>query len=378
MLIFLLISCDVVKFQEQELYSEYEKPKEREKIDPIIFDDNEGTMWNSLFDCGKFKVTNEVAYTGSSSIKISWDKSKGCEWIGFGNSFSNWAPTNMSKARYEQALSMFVRTQEKTSKSIPIIAALEDFSGGGSYHYIDAAQYLHGLEIDTTWKQIIVPLWHFPISEEEIDIYSIKQMQFQLEGAGSFYIDQIKLIDYTEDEYQKMREDVELMKPEGKLNQQIYTSESFDFDAWGVGEKICHKLEQKTNETTNQKIISWDFDARDCNWAKWGLNWNDWYQINLRRISDKTKLVFKYESSPGTFFKFSIEDFNGHSREVFSNKTNREANDEIVTVEIPLKELKLKESGFLMDQIKQLLFEGISAGNVTIHDIYITKTSTNE
>ena len=371
-LFFTLISCDVVKFQQQELYTAYKQPEQHERVEPIIFDESEGTMWNSLFDCGKFKVTNEVAYSGKSSIKLSWDKSLGCDWIGFGNSFSNWAPIDMSRARYEQALSMYVRTQEKTSRSIPIVAALEDFGGGGSYHYIDASKYLIGTEIDTTWKQIIVPLWHFPVNEEEVDIFSIKQMQFQLEGAGSFYLDQIKLIDYSEDDFKASRTKVELMKPKGEANQQIYKPSSFDFDAWGKGEKICHTLSQKKDEK-NKNFIAWEFDATDCDWAKWGINWNDWYQVNLRGLSDKSKLVFNYKTSPGTHFRFLIEDFNGHSREVFSNKTSRLPNNEMNTVEIPLKDLELEEIGFFMDQIKQLLFEGLTKGEVTIYDIYITE-----
>ena len=37
-------------------------------------------MWNSLSNCGEFKITRN-SFKGSSSIKLSWDKTKDCEWL---------------------------------------------------------------------------------------------------------------------------------------------------------------------------------------------------------------------------------------------------------------------------------------------------------
>lgn len=209
-----IVGCGTVKFQPQALYDVYEEPAAKEKVEQIVYTDAVGTMWNSLFECGEFEVTKEQAYTGNSSIKLSWNKAD-CEWIGFGNSFSNWTGSDLSQDRFTQALSFYARTPEKSVSAIPIVACLEDFSGGGSYHFIDAGKYLLGLQLDTNWKRILVPLWHFPVFEDEVDIRSIKQMQFQLEGSGSFFLDDIRIVDYTEEAYQAHRTEVELMKPKG-------------------------------------------------------------------------------------------------------------------------------------------------------------------
>ena len=141
------------------MYDTYDQPKQQEEIKPIIYSDAEGTMWNSLFNCGEFAISKETYFKGNASIKISWDKNLGCEWIGFGNSFNNWQASNINDYINSKALSFFVRTQIGEVSSIPIVASLEDFSGGGSYLFINCEKYLKGLTIDTTRSQIIVSQW---------------------------------------------------------------------------------------------------------------------------------------------------------------------------------------------------------------------------
>ncbi|MEM7038736.1 MAG: hypothetical protein AAF570_17245, partial [Bacteroidota bacterium] len=298
---------------------------------------------------------------------ISWDKSKGCEWLGFGNSFSNWAAADMSEQRMRKALSFFVRTQSKTAGAIPIVAKLEDMADGGSYHFIDAKKYLHGLVIDTTWKQIIVPLWDFPIREDEVDIFAIKQMLFQLEGAGSFYIDDLQLIDYSKEEYKAMRADVESMRPKGNPNQVIYTEGQFLDDSWGHENNRCQTL--KENSDSDGKSIHWKYDPKDCTWAKWGLNWNGWYQMNIRGILENSSLHFRFKTDGKAKFRIKMEDFRYHSTEIFNSASKPGSGWQ--SVEIPLKKMQLKEKGFVVDQIRQLLFEGIEAGEVYLDDIEI-------
>lgn len=365
-----LAGCAGVSFKEVALYDKYEEPPAREKITPIIFDDAAGTMWNSLEDCGAFEVTTEAAYSGKSAIKISWDKSKGCEWMGFGNSFNNWAAADLSKERFKLALSFYVRTQEKTSKAVPIVANLEDFAGGGSYYFIDTKKYLEGLQVDTSWKRIVVPLWHFPVNADEVDIYSIKQMKFQLEGAGSFFLDEIKLIDYSDSAYQAMRDRVEAMKPKGEPEQVVYREGNLDFDAWGNVYSPCSELAEKVDDSGN-KMVYWSFDAKDCSWAKWGINWNDWYQINFRGILDDSKLTFRYKKSKGAGFEITLQSFTYDDAKVFEVKPG--GSDQWLEAEIPLKDLNLIGKKFDLDQVKQLLFEGTGAGEVYIDDIQITR-----
>lgn len=364
----ILGACEVVQFQQQQLYDRYEKPKAEARAESIIFSDAQGTLWHSLFYCGDFKITNEAAYSGKNSIKISWDKSKGCEWIGFGNSFSNWTAVDMSEARMRKALTFYVRTQAKTSGALPIVASLEDFSGGGSYLYIDTKKYLDGLHIDTNWTRVIVPLWDFPIIEDEVDIRSIKQMKFQLEGGGSFYLDELRLIDYSPAEHKAFRAKVEAMKPKGNPNQMVFKAQDFEFSAWNTGRSSCQYLNLR--EENGTKHIYWDYNANACSWAKWGINWNGWYQVNFRGILDISILEMKYKIEPKSKFKLFIEDFRGNSLMIFHETGSTEA-EEWKTLRLPLKNMDLLAKGFELDQIKQLLFEGLGEGKVQIEHIKI-------
>ena len=365
----LLAACGTVKFEQQALYNGYAEPAEQEKIAAVIYEDAAGTMWNSLFDCGEFEVTQDLAYSGKACIRLTWDKGKGCEWIGFGNSFSNWEATDMSEERKKKALSFYARTQTGTARSIPIVAAMEDFGGGGSYHFIDAKKYLDGLELDTTWKQIIVPLWDFPIQEEEVDIYSIKQMQFQLEGAGSFYLDDIRLIDYTTEEYEAMRAQVETLKPKGKPEQHVYTEGQFLEDAWGYQNNSCQQLTEEIEG--DNRYINWNYQGNDCSWSKWGINWNGWYAMNFRGVEKTSVLRFRIKASPQAGFSIWLKDFAGHRAQVYERKSGASTTG-WHEVAVPLKTLDLTEKQFVIDQIRELEFVGTSAGEVSIDDIKIT------
>ena len=362
-------ACELVQFQKQQLYDRYDKPTAEQRAQSVIFSDAQGSLWHSLFYCGDFKITNEAAYSGKSSIKISWDKSKGCEWIGFGNSFSNWTAVDMSEERKHKALTFYVRSQSKTSGALPIVASLEDFSGGGSYHYIDTKKYLYGLEIDTTWKLVVVPLWDFPIIEDEVDIRAIKQMKFQLEGGGSFYLDEIRLIDYTPAQFKKFRADVEAMKPKGNPNQVVYNAAEFEFSTWNTGKSACQNV--KLIEESGYKFISWEYNAESCNWAKWGINWNGWYQINFRGILDVAVLELKYKTQPNSQFHLFIEDFRGKSHLIFREYGKSIGSEEWKVIRLPLNKMDLLKNGFALDQIKQLLFEGKGKGKVQIEHIKI-------
>jgi len=356
-------ACEVVKFEQQQLYSGFDQLPQEEMPEAIIFSDGKGTLWNSLFQCGDFKITKDVAYQGNSSIKISWDKSQGCQWIGFGNSFSNWTAVDMSKSRFKKALTFYVRSQEKTVGALPIVAAMEDFGGGGSYHFIDTKKYLHGLQIDTTWKQVVVPLWDFPVREEEFDVHAVKQMQFQLEGGGSFYLDEIKIIDYSPDEFKKFRAEVEAMKPKGLPNQVVYNQETFGFDAWGTGKSKCQTLIQKENN------IYWSFSANNCDWAKWGINWNGWYQINFRGITNKSILEIELKSDPNAQFKITLEDFGSNKIVLLDYNKSKDTSGEWRKIRVQLNAADFEKAKIQLDQIKQLLFEGTGNGEVEIKSI---------
>lgn len=362
------ISCSI-KFEEIPLYDEYKKPLPSSIRQMNIFSDSEGTLWNSLSNCGEFKVTQETSYKGSSSIKLSWNKSKDCEWIGFGNSFNNWQPINLNKLINNKAISFFVRTQSEKVAGLPFVLALEDFSGGGSYLFVDCKKYLKGLSIDTNWKQVIVPMWDFPIGDEvendDLDLFSIKQLKFQLEGAGSFFIDEIELIDFDNSKLKSFQREVELLKPTGERNQIVYRKGQFANDIWGHSSKLCHDLKE-FKDSANKIMLSWDFSSSQCNAPTWGINWNNWYPLNLRGLEENTVLYLKSLVDKSASFKIIIEDFKGHASEILISELQVNSWQE---TRIPLSKFKLSYNKIEIDRIKQIKFQGVGNGKILIEDI---------
>ena len=368
----LIISSCSLQFEKIALYDEFKKPILDKATKQVVFSDAKGTLWSSLSNCGDFSVTNETAYKGNSSIKLTWTKSTNCEWLGFGNSFNNWIPTNVKQYIHKKAISMFVKTPSNKVNGIPIVLALEDFAGGGSYLFLDSKKYLKGLTIDTTWTQIIVPLWHFPIGDEvendDVDLSSIKQLKFQLEGSGDFYIDEIELIDFDTLQYQHLLNEVDALKPKGKTPQVIYEEGMLTKRGWGIGEKKCHSLHERSDTLGNQ-FIEWNYQTTECNWAEWGINWNDWYQINWRGLTEECTIQFNAKLSPDSEFQMIIEDYSGHYSSIPINASNYTSSDDWIFIRIPLKLFKLQEKGVIMDQIKQLKFKGVKTGKICLDDI---------
>jgi hypothetical protein len=118
--------------------------------------------------------------------------------------------------------------------------------------------------------------------------------------------------------------------------------------------------------------IVWEMKASDCKQWRWGINWNDWYAVNFRGMPATASLVLAYKRQEGANFKVMIEDFAGHSLECIpAAQIQAQAAGGWQQVKLPLPDLASK--GFVVDQIKQLKFEGISPGKVEIKSISITE-----
>ena len=87
------------------------------------------------------------------------------------------------------------------------------------------------------------------MENDDIDASSVKQLKFQLEGAGKFFIDEITLIEFSKNQYENMLQEVESMKPKGAKKQQIYKEGNLIKSAWATGRKLCHSLEEAVDST---------------------------------------------------------------------------------------------------------------------------------
>ena len=100
------------------------------------------------------------------------------------------------------------------------------------------------------WTTINIPLSKYNFTYQGVDPTNIKQMIIQLEGAGKVYLDDIKIVPFSDDDYTQMLADVENMRPKGNPNQNIYPS-NFQELAWNIGAIIAHGVAFTT------PIIKW-------------------------------------------------------------------------------------------------------------------------
>ena len=337
-----------------------ENSSQQEKV---FFDEAMGLMWLNLNGCAELKIIEE---DNSNVILLDWNK-LGCDWVGFGNSWSNFIADDISENLQSTAISFRVKAVETEQKSIPFVIGLEDYGGGNSYVFSEFKSFADRLSITKDdWTTINIPLSNYDFSYDGVDPTNIKQMVIQLEGAGKVYLDDIKLVSFTSEQYKQMLANVEAMKPKGNPNQNIYPSNLQEL-AWNIGVNECHELLEINNQ------IHWKWN--DCKYYnRWGINWNNWYAFNLRGIENKTVFQLKL-SADYSPFSVLIEDFNGKTSELdAANYTAQTISDSISVLNIPLSDFDLSKKEFTLDRMKQFQFLGDSnGGEMVIYEMKLVQ-----
>jgi hypothetical protein len=351
----LLVGC--VPFQPISLYDVYPDKHDKAK-QRVFFDDSRGELWSNLKTCGTLEIEN---LEGNNVVSLDWNKTD-CDWVGFGNSWSNFMADDISGIIETHAISFKVMAVESDQKSVPFVVGMEDYSGGSSYYFSHLNLFGDDLIVSNQkWTTFYMPFTFYDFSVQGVDPFGIKQMIIQLEGSGKLYLDDIKVVPFSKDQYAAMLGNVELLKPKGNPNQNIFPG-NFEDMAWGTGQTNCQKL------MSENEVINWQWN--NCSeWKKWGINWNNWYAFSLRGIVEKTNLQLSV-SKDHSVFDISLEDFKG-KRETISvaDYQAKDRNDSIVTYTIPLNEFNLIEKDFALDQMKQFEFLGQKSGFASIYEI---------
>tara|TARA_Y100000991_G_scaffold213643_1_gene199723 strand:+ start:2182 stop:3294 length:1113 start_codon:yes stop_codon:yes gene_type:complete len=358
LILVLLLFTSCMEFKPIAVY-DIEPEYDNSQQEKVFFDESLGLLWQELKDCAELDLVNE---DGNNFLRLEWNKVN-CDWVGFGNSWSNFVADDISETIHNSAISFRVKSVEAEQRSIPFVIGLEDYSGGNSYVFSDFNAFANQLSITTDkWTTLYIPLSRYDYSYKGVDPTNIKQMIIQLEGAGKVFLDDIKVVTFTKDDYDQMLADVEDLRPKGNANQLIYPS-NFKELAWNIGDNDCHSLIEK------DKQIQWQWNSCDF-YNRWGFNWNNWYAFNLRGIADKTALEIKL-SSDFSPFKIVLEDYTGKSSEVVAKSYKIEnMNDSVSKLNIPLSDFKLIEKDFILDQMKQFQFVGDeNGGSMVIYEM---------
>lgn len=148
-------------------------------------------------DCITVKAVPEAARTGDLGIRVTWNRQgAGCPWLGFGFGWDAWTGKDLEAIKNTGALEFWVRLPEGSRGNVPWAVGFEDFTGASAWLGV-SANAIKADKIGTDWVRIEMPLGEFNWREQDADISNIKQIIFQVEAAGTMYIDDIQLVPYT-------------------------------------------------------------------------------------------------------------------------------------------------------------------------------------
>lgn len=312
----LLLASSCVQFKPMALYDAEEpealpvRPvKISQAVEPVVFDDSDSYVWGFTEDpdCLTGGRTTEAAYSGEASLLVNWDRNApGCDWVGFGIGWDNWAGKDLSEILPYAAIEMHVRAVEGKMFGLPIVLTLEDYSGGQSYSYTGNKYFERSL-IDEQWQRVVVPLATFNIEKDGLDATNVKQLMMELQQSGRVYLDDIRLIFY-EPEPQKPWLVEEPLPDPLALPIQLFGDAFLNNNGWGLIADECQDFgitSAEHAEGSRALHLSWQVQD-DCQLVALGGSWNKWHPVDVRPILPAAAITFELKTAAGSAERLPI------------------------------------------------------------------------
>jgi len=344
-------------------------------VEPVIFDDDDSDMWGlEETVCKDGSLTYEQVYSGDVAVKLSWDRgAEGCDFAGIGIGWDAWAGKDLSRLMDYAAIQFYVRSQEEKMFGLPIVLTLIDYSGGMGFAYT-ANKWFEKTAIDTNWQKVEVPLSAFDLEKENLDVTNIKQLQLELQQAGSIYLDDIKLVYYTPQEVEPWMEEEKLPDPLA-VPVQIFDDEFINDNAWGLVDDECQTVSITTAEhfSNNKSVYAKWQDTEDCKLPGFGASWHKWKPVDASEKLKSLKFQFQVKNTGTPSDKLNLrvgmEDYDRRNATVQLTSEYVEGgvyNQEWRTVTVPFKDLP---NDFDYTGIKHMIFLFEESGEIYIDDI---------
>lgn len=175
--------------------------EEEELPDPLdfpitLFDDgfinNHG--WGLITDdCQSFSLSKEEQAEGTTSIHAVWNATdEACKLVSIGVSWNKWFPTDIKPALENGAIQFQIKmVSSPAGEDISIKVGFEDYDRQRTFATLQNAYSATGA-YTPVWTKVTVPFSNLPAT---VDFTNIKHLQFDFEGVGECYIDDIKLVE---------------------------------------------------------------------------------------------------------------------------------------------------------------------------------------
>jgi hypothetical protein len=138
-------------------------------------------------------------------------------------------------------------------------------------------------------------------------------------------------------------------------------------------------LESQVKHTGDNALkIEWNRDPSLCDWAGFGIGWDNWAGKDLSTIFDYAAIQMYARTVEGKMFGLpvvlTLEDYSGNMAWSYVGSSYFERyylDEEWQKIEIPLNTFDLNEDGLDITNVKQLMFELQQSGSVYLDDIQL-------
>lgn len=386
----LVMSACGIQFQENALYTGVEpeapivKPESISMaVAPIIFDEDATNFWLPTdIICTTGGIESKVKHSGENALLIEWNRDpKVCEWAGFGIGWDDWAGKDLSEIFDYAAIQMYVRTKEGKMFGLPAVLTLEDYSGNMAWSYVGSS-YFERYYLDEEWQKVEVPLNTFDLNEDGLDITNVKQLMFELQAAGSIYLDDIQLV-----YYEKKPKEIWLPNapsaPTVSYPVQLFGDEFINDNGWGFLKDNCQDIQLTSDAPSQgQKAIhaTWDTSKDDCYHVTMGVSWTNWFPVDLSGVKDDLVISLDIKGSADLLTKqairFGFEDYERQTSFVALDNSMLEggmlSSSQWQKAQIPLAAFP---AGANLKDLKQFLIRMEKSGEVYIDNIRLELTN---
>lgn len=386
----LVMSACGIQFQENSLYSGVEPAEALVRpqrismaVEPIIFDEDATNFWLPTdIDCTTGGIESKVKHSGNNALLIEWERDpKICEWAGFGIGWDDWAGKDLSEVFDYAAIQMYVRTTKGKMFGLPAVLTLEDYSGNMAWSYVGSS-YFERYYLDEEWQKVEVPLNTFDLNEDGLDITNVKQLMFELQAAGSIYLDDIKLVYYEQKPKEIWLPDAPTA-PTVNYPVQLFGDEFINGHGWGLLKDHCQDVQlTSTAPSQGQKAIhaTWDTSKDDCYQVTMGVSWTNWFPVDISGLKDNLVISMDIKGSADLLTKqairFGFEDYERQTSFLVIDNSMLDGGtlspNQWQQLQIPLSAFP---AGANLKDIKQFLIRMDKAGEVYLDNIRLEMTN---
>ena len=394
-----------VRLQTQQLYTAVEAAPVPERprslalaVEPVIYaDDDDDTVWFADDPaCTQGRLVEDVVAQGRRAVAVSWNRdAEGCDWAGLGFGWDGWAGKDLSEVLPYAAIEMRVRTAQGRMFGLPVVLTLEDYSGGLGFAYT-GNKYFERPVLDEEWQTVTVPLADFDLAAPgapALDPTNVKQLMFELQGSGSVYLDDVRLVWYEPEPQEPWIVLPERPDP-AALPVTLFDDRFINDDGWGLVSDGCQSVATEPAAGRGDVLrMRWDVRPDGCYEGAVGVSWDQWYPIDLTPVADRAAVRFDLRLPSGTAarvpVRLAVQDYGGGTSQVVLDSRfapSGRLTDEWQTLTVPLSALRgggreaaaapatvgvdvPAAPGADLSRVKQLVFFLDDAGEVLVDDV---------